>query len=62
MANVLLVVGLIIGVAGLLRVTDDGVFATIVVVVVGLVWAHALYTSRSSRHREKQDRSVDRSG
>ena len=57
LANVLLVVGLIIGVVALLRVTNDGVFATIVIVVCGLVWAHALYTSRSSRHRDKQNRS-----
>ncbi len=62
MGHVLLVVGLVLGVVGLLRVTDDGVFATIVIVVFGLVWAHALYTSRSSRLREKQDRSVNGSG
>jgi uncharacterized membrane protein YeaQ/YmgE (transglycosylase-associated protein family) len=57
-----LLLGLALGLVALLRVTDDGVFATIVVVVFGAVWAHCLYTDRRSRPRKKQKRTVDGSG
>jgi hypothetical protein len=60
--NCLLLLGLALGVLALLRVTDDGVFATIVLVVFGLVWAHCLYTNRSPRSRKKQKRTMDGSG
>ena len=46
---------LVLGLLVLLRVTDDGVFATIVIFVVGLVWAHCLYSNRNARPRDKEE-------
>ena len=53
-ATVVLMVCVIAGALLLGRVTEDGVFATILILVFGLVWAHTLYTDRK---HEREDRA-----
>ena len=63
MANVLLLLGLLLGLFLLRQVTDSGVFATIVLLVFGVMWACNLYASRKlpPKRDRKDDRPADRS-
>lgn len=61
MANVLVLLGLLLGLLALRQVSDNGVFATILLVVFGIVWAYNLYISRKplSKRDHKGDRPAD---
>ena len=54
-ATVAIVICLVAGALLLGRDTEDGVFATILILVIGLVWANTLYTHRN---HERDDRAV----
>ena len=54
MATVVLIVCVVAAALLLGRVAEDGVFATILILVFGLVWAHTLYTDRK---HEREDRA-----
>ncbi len=62
MATVVLIVCVVAAALLLGRVAEDGVFATILILVFGLVWAHTLYTDRKHEREDRAQAKKTREG